>query len=126
MSQNIERKLLNDQLKQSYDNGYLAGKKESGGEHFDEVKKECDEYRRILSKLGFPVYWRNRMDEEAADHLQHLLKCKEVGERLDVDTCKYSVEALEHRVKFMKEALESLGEIQSKCVSTPLKPDSQV
>ena len=126
MSQNIERKLLHDQLKQSYDNGYLAGKKESGGEHFDEVKKECDEYRRILFKLGFPIYWRNRMAEEAADHLQHLMKCRDVVERLDIDKCKYSVEALEHRVKAMKEAMAALGEIQSKCVSTLLKPDSQL
>lgn len=131
ISQNIEKKTLSVQLEERFKQGYEAGKKDclwDGQKQklFEDAKEEINKYRHMLSKLGFPVYWNNRMNEEAEEHLQHLLKCKEVGERLDVDTCKYSVEALENRVKLMKEAMAALGEIQSKCVSTPLKPDSQV
>lgn len=131
ISQNIEKKTLSVQLEERFKQGYEAGKKdcfwdEQKQKLFEETKEKCNKFRHILCELGFPVYWENRMNEESEEHLQHLLKCKEVGERLDVDTCKYSVDALENRVKLMKEAMAALGEIQSKCVSTPLQPDVKV
>lgn len=122
ISQNLEKKTLSAQLSEKYRQGYEEGKKACSWDgdkqkRLEETREECNRYRHMLCKLGFPVYWENRMEQEAEEHLQHLLKCREVGERLDVDSCRYSVEALENRVQAMKAALEALKEIQSKSVS---------
>lgn len=122
ISQSLEKKTLSAQLEEKYRQGYEEGKKAYSwdGEKqklLDETREECNRYRHMLNWLGFPVYWENRMEQEAEKHLRHLLKCREVGERLDVDSCRYSVEALENRVQAMKAALVELKEIQSKSVS---------
>lgn len=122
ISQNLEKKTLSAQLVEKYRQGYEEGKKACSWDGdkqklLEETREECNRYRHMLCKLGFPVYWENRMEQEAEEHLQHLLKCREVGERLDVDSCRYSVEALENRVQAMKAALVALKEIQSKSVS---------
>lgn len=122
ISQNLEKKTLSAQLVEKYRQGYEEGKKACSWDGdkqklLEETREECNRYRHMLCKLGFPVYWENRMEQEAEEHLQHLLKCREVGERLDIDSCRYSVEALENRVQAMKAALVALKEIQSKSVS---------
>ena len=131
ISQNLEKKLLHDKLKESFNNGYEKGKQDCGWngskqEQYEQLLKERNEYMSILNQLGFPVYWSNRMESEKDAHLVYLKKCKEVVDRLNVDSLKYSVDAFDNRVQAMKTALATLGEIQRKAVSTPLQPNVQV
>lgn len=128
INQNIEKKLLHDQLKESYNKGYEAGKKDCSWdgckqERYEQITKERNEYMSILSKLGFPVYWRNQMESDKDKLLAYLKKCKEVVDRLDVDSLKYSVAAFDNKIQAMKTALAALQEIQMETASTPLQPD---
>ena len=147
IEQNMEKAMMSESLKKSYDEGFEAGKKST---YFDEQKqrsyeryrKEANYYRDILWKLGFPMYEYSRAleynreipgfvnevtkgEEKINERFEYLKKSSEVLHAIDMKEMEFNLNGLERSVKELREAVVKVRELTSEKADTPLKPERE-
>ena len=129
ISQNLEKKTLAKALQEKFDAGYEQGKASCGWDSqkqkaFEDYKNEANTYRRMLDKLGFPVYMRDCQvkDDEMKKRLDLLTKCSDIIKALDADSLQWAVSRMEDGISNIKSAMEEIGKLRGEAADTPLKP----
>lgn len=130
ISQNLEKKTLAKALQEKFNAGYEQGKASCGWdsqkqEAFEDYKNEANTYRRMLDKLGFPVYMRDSQvkDDEMKKRLDLLMKSSDIIKALDADSLQWAIRMMEDGLSNIKSAMEDIGKLQGKTADTPLKPE---
>ena len=119
-NQNLNRSLLYDEKKKSFDEGYQKCKLDTGyaaehAEEFNETRKRLSKSLNMLSRLG--IYGVDDMDihgneSESKKEFDHLLKCKEICDNLSIGHLEYAINAFEHKMKDFKKTLEMFKNLE--------------
>ena len=133
INQNIARKTLAAELKKKFDEGYAQGKKSllwdsQKQEAFEQYKKEATEYRDLLYKLGFPIYMSEAhgRTEKIKERQELLMKCSTMIQAFNSDSLGWAIRNIEGALGDMKQALESIAQIQKNSFGAPLKPEQRM
>ena len=115
ISQNLEKKTLAKALQEKFDAGYEQGKASCGWDSqkqkiFEDYKNEANTYRRMLDKLGFPVYMRDCQvkDDEMKKRLDLLTKCSDIIKALDAESLQWAISRMEDGLSNIKSAMEEI------------------
>lgn len=133
INQNIARKTFAEELKKKFDEGYAQGKKSllwdsQKQEAFEQYKKEATEYRDLLYKLGFPIYMSEAhgRTEKIKERQELLMKCSTMIQAFNSDSLGWAIRNIEGALGDMKQALESIAQIQKNSFGAPLKPEQRM
>lgn len=121
ISQNIEKRTLAKELQKKFDEGYERGKEACGWDSqkqkvFEDYKNEANTYRRMLDKLGFPVYMMDCQvkDNEMQSRMDLLKKCGDIIKTLNADSLQWAVSRMEDGIKNIKSAMAEIGKLQGR------------
>ena len=133
INQNIARKTLAEELKKKFDEGYAQGKKSllwdsQKQEAFEQYKKEATEYRDLLYKLGFPIYMSEAhgRTEKIKERQELLMKCSLMIQAFNYNSLGWAIRNIEGALGDMKQALESIEQIQKNSLGAPLKQEQRM
>lgn len=115
IAQNMEKTLLYDEKKQSYDEGFKKGRESCGfsadeREEFERLRKEDRRVQDILWSLG--LYSILGKSEEAKGKVEWLKKAKNVVETLDIGNLTYSLNNMKRVLGEMENAMIDLKKLQ--------------
>ena len=127
ISQNMEKTLLYDEKKKSFEEGFKEGRESCGfaaneRDEFERLRKEDSRVHDILYSLG--LYSILGKSEEAKDEVEWLKKAKNIVETLDIGNLTYSLNNMKRALGEMENTMQEFKKLQDSA-SAPLKTESE-
>jgi len=115
IAQNMEKTLLYDEKKKSFDEGFKKGRESCGfsadeRDEFERLRKEDVRIREILYSLG--LYFVLGKSEDAKSKVEFLKKAKNIVETLDIRNLNYSLDNIKRALGDMENAVIDLKKLQ--------------
>lgn len=127
IAQNMEKTLLYDEKKKSFEEGFKEGRESCGfaaneRDEFERLRKEDSRVHDILYSLG--LYSILGKSEEAKSEVEWLKKAKNIVETLDIGNLTYSLNNMKRAFGEMENSMQEFKKLQDSA-STPLKTESR-
>ena len=114
-AQNMERTLLADEKKKSFDEGFKRGRESCGfsaneRDEFERLREEYSRVQNILYSLG--LYSILGKSEESQHKVEWLKKAKNIVETLDVGNLNYSLNNMKRAIGEMENTMQDFKKLQ--------------
>lgn len=123
IAQNMEKTLLYDEKKKSFEEGFKKGRESCGFSaderaEFERLRKEDVRIRDILYSLG--LYFVLGKSEDAKGKVEWLKKAKNVVETLDIGNLTYSLNNMKRALGEMESTMQEFKKLQDSAIATAI------